>query len=210
MPLCDGEHQAAALLWRERTPRKAARLGVHRPSRIQRTRERRGGFRLYADEANATRIPSGNPAKQPSTTDCYEKRIQVWHLLLEFKADRPLTQQRLYLIKGVDLKRPGGAGPGLARLQRICISFACHNEVRTALANSRDLGGRSHAWHEDSSRLSPPHGGMSNCHAVIAAPCSDHTCLRNFPQEEICKSPAGLGRPRLLKQFAIQDYAESA
>src|SRR5258708_19043974 len=191
MPLCDGEHQAAALLWRERTPRKAARLGVHRPSRIQRTRERRGGFRLYADEANATRIPSGNPAKQPSTTDCYEKRIQVWHLLLEFKADRPLTQQRLYLIKGVDLKRPGGAGPGLARLQRICISFACHNEVRTALANSRDLGGRSHAWPEDSCRLSPPHCGMSNFDAVVSARSGDPHPLSKFPPEGAFKRPTG-------------------
>jgi hypothetical protein len=103
---CDRKHEGSDATRGERIRRDAASFGVYRFSGFDRPIERGRGFRLDPDNLNAAGVPPGDSSNKPAAADSDKNRIEIWRLSFKLQADRPLTEQRFFLIVSMDRERP--------------------------------------------------------------------------------------------------------
>src|SRR5258708_23465138 len=112
----------------------------HRPARGQRVGRSGGAFRSDANQASASAEPGGDPADQSAATYPDQDGVDIGTLAFDLCSQRPLSENRVSLIEGMNRHGAGLDLPLLAGRERVVVAFACNDQVGIALTNSPDLG----------------------------------------------------------------------
>ena len=117
---------------------EAASLRIDGMPGLKGFRQRWRCQRLDADDLDAPGIQSGDTSDQPAAADRYEDGVDVGRLLLEFEAERPLTQDgfRSWSNAGIGIA-PVRCAHCLAGRKRIGVAVALDSEGRRRIRRMR-------------------------------------------------------------------------
>jgi hypothetical protein len=104
----------------------------------------------------------------------------------------------------VHRKRAGSIDPRLHAFERLVVTLARNNEIRTVGANPRHLRRRRHDRNEDLCRYAEFHCSESDRRAVIAAGSGNDAGLGNLAQQQVGERTARFERSGMLEQFEFE------
>ncbi len=83
---------------------------------------------FYFSLLDAIGVPRGDATDETSATDSDQTGVEVGSLLLEFRCERALAEQRFKLVKSVNLQGARFFGPLLAGSECVGVTFAAHDQ----------------------------------------------------------------------------------